>query len=304
MLHNDKEMFEQLIISTAEYFNISEIGIIEKDYYVSLILDRLSQKVSNLVFKGGTSLSKAYKIINRFSEDVDLNLYTDNGLTNRVIKDLTYAIRAVVSELGFTIENDEEINSGMKYNKFNVAVPSIYQVSTLKPVVLLETSLSVKAYPTEEKQISSLIYDYLLASHKIDLIVKYNLKPFTMQVQALKRTFVDKVFAIADYYISKDIKEHSRHLYDLYCLFPHIAFDQDIKQLIEHVRKTRSELSFCLSAQAGVNLNQILNNILAENTYKTDYNTITKSLIYDGISYSQTIEILQKIIDSNFFNSL
>lgn len=49
-------------------------AIVEKDYYVSLFLQHLVKKVPNKLFKGGTSLSKCHKVINRFSEDIDLTL--------------------------------------------------------------------------------------------------------------------------------------------------------------------------------------------------------------------------------------
>lgn len=57
LLHNDKELFREVIISTAEEFGVV-VPIVEKDYYVTMILKLLSQKAPDCVFKGGTSLSK------------------------------------------------------------------------------------------------------------------------------------------------------------------------------------------------------------------------------------------------------
>jgi len=69
--------FEQAIIQTAKHFHSSGIreAIVEKDYYVTETL-RLIQQTSGdrVIFKGGTSLSKGWGIIYRFSEDVDLFL--------------------------------------------------------------------------------------------------------------------------------------------------------------------------------------------------------------------------------------
>lgn len=76
MLHDDKELFEQAVLKTAKYMNI-DAGIVEKDYYVTLMLKELAETVPDLVFKGGTSLSKCHKIINRFSEDIDLTIEYD-----------------------------------------------------------------------------------------------------------------------------------------------------------------------------------------------------------------------------------
>lgn len=72
-LHKNEKDFFDAITLVAYKYNISQ-AIIEKDYFVTLFLNSLVKKVPNLVFKGGTSLSKCHKIINRFSEDIDLTL--------------------------------------------------------------------------------------------------------------------------------------------------------------------------------------------------------------------------------------
>lgn len=60
-------------IQIAEQMGMSAFAV-EKDWWVSRTLDIIFQMpiAANLVFKGGTSLSKAWKLINRFSEDIDL----------------------------------------------------------------------------------------------------------------------------------------------------------------------------------------------------------------------------------------
>ena len=65
-LHENKELFEEIIFNTSDFYNLP-ISIIEKDYYVTLFLKRIRDLQPNIIFKGGTSLSKCYKIINRFS---------------------------------------------------------------------------------------------------------------------------------------------------------------------------------------------------------------------------------------------
>lgn len=73
ILHKDKENFDIAIRATGRYFNVSP-AIIEKDYYVTLVLCELVKQVPEIIFKGGTSLSKCHKIIDRFSEDIDITL--------------------------------------------------------------------------------------------------------------------------------------------------------------------------------------------------------------------------------------
>lgn len=81
-LHEDKQVFKETIEQVANYTGKAAI-VIEKDYYVTMILRFLSEKMSNIVFKGGTSLSKGYKIINRFSEDIDITFDEHIGEARR-----------------------------------------------------------------------------------------------------------------------------------------------------------------------------------------------------------------------------
>ena len=57
MLHDDIELFEQVIVRTSEELNV-ELPIVEKDYYVTMFLKKIVEKQPDIIFKGGTSLSK------------------------------------------------------------------------------------------------------------------------------------------------------------------------------------------------------------------------------------------------------
>ena len=79
-LHNDKELFKDIITETASSLGIDP-SIIEKDYYVTVFLKEIVNIQPDIVFKGGTSLSKCYKLISRFSEDIDLNIQCETRPT-------------------------------------------------------------------------------------------------------------------------------------------------------------------------------------------------------------------------------
>ncbi len=64
-LHENKELFEEIIFNTSDFCNLP-ISIIEKDYYVTLVLKEIIKRNPDIVFKGDTYLSKCYKIIDRF----------------------------------------------------------------------------------------------------------------------------------------------------------------------------------------------------------------------------------------------
>ena len=93
-LHNDINKFKTSVQEVSNALNI-DTGFIEKDYYITMILKEFAKQRNDIVFKGGTSLSKCYGIINRFSEDIDIS-FTEhigeskrNKLKNQTIKSIS-----------------------------------------------------------------------------------------------------------------------------------------------------------------------------------------------------------------------
>ena len=86
-LHEDTDGFLAAIEKTSESLKIREI-FVEKDYWITYVLKRLSDSDfrDDVVFKGGTSLAKAFDIVKRFSEDIDLALCNREDLTRNGIK--------------------------------------------------------------------------------------------------------------------------------------------------------------------------------------------------------------------------
>ena len=74
-LHNNKDQFQDAIELAYEQTGIMAQAI-GKDYYVTMLLRLLSEKMPYIVFKGDTSLSKCHKVIKRFSEDIDITIDT------------------------------------------------------------------------------------------------------------------------------------------------------------------------------------------------------------------------------------
>ncbi|MEA4967981.1 MAG: nucleotidyl transferase AbiEii/AbiGii toxin family protein, partial [Bacteroidaceae bacterium] len=97
-LHQNKTLFRQAIRATADKMNIPDIYV-EKDYWVTYTLFLISEYdiIKDVVFKGGTALSKCYNLIERFSEDIDLGILRREGETNNKLKAKIGKISGVVS---------------------------------------------------------------------------------------------------------------------------------------------------------------------------------------------------------------
>lgn len=300
MLHNDKELFEQVVLKTSEHMGI-EAGIIEKDYFVTLFLKEISKVLPGIIFKGGTSLSKCHKLIKRFSEDIDLNIEYEIKATEGQRKKLKKTILSVIEALNLELTNPDDVRSRRDYNKYIVDFPTVFKSEALKQHLIVETAVYIKAYPNETMEATSLIYDYLSEQGFDDLITEHDLQPFSLMVQSAERTFVDKIFALGDYYLDDKVREHSRHIYDLHKLIQVVAIDDNLKKLVQQVRQERKGHKQCLSAQDGIDLKDLLLKIINEEAYRSDYESITETLLFEDVPYKQAILTLQKICDSNLF---
>lgn len=179
-LHNFKESFNELIELASIYYNVDE-AYIEKDYYVSLILKEINSKFPYIVFKGGTSLSKCFEIIDRFSEDIDLTLEI-NHLNPKFKRELKQTIIDVCDKYNIMILNLDTIRSRRDFNRYDLSYNPKYESDAIIKKIIIETTYISKSYPIVEKETKNMIYCYLENFKRYDLIDKFDLKPFKLKV--------------------------------------------------------------------------------------------------------------------------
>lgn len=148
------------LIQKMKNFKQIDPAIIEKDYYVTIFLKELSTLMPNILFKGGTCLSKCYHVIDRFSEDIDLTLQVDAfGRQNQ--RHLCHAIFNVCQQLNFKIIHPEHIQSHKKFNRYHIDYNHQFESAGVVTRIQLETSFYSKIYPSCQKKLSSIFYDFL-----------------------------------------------------------------------------------------------------------------------------------------------
>ena len=302
-LHKEnKELFRDIISIVSERKNVTT-DIVEKDYYVTMILYLLSQKEIEIIFKGGTSLSKAYGVIDRFSEDIDITIKEHLGESRR--KKLKYNIlKPIAEDLEIEIKNWKDIESDKNYNHYDFYYNSVSDNSNfsgLSPFVKLETALMSYSFPTERRQISNYIYD-TLKNEEPELIKKYNLIPFEMSVQCINRTLADKIFAVCDYYLQGKAQRNSRHLYDIFKLLNYVEIDEEFVELMMKVREHRKTVGEKIAPAANENVDilQLAREIYDSRFYENDYHNTTENIISDEIDYSIVIERYIQVVKELF----
>ncbi len=291
-----KELWKEVIDAISNDLKRNPI-MIEKDTIQSIFLYELSKYEFPFVFKGGTSLSKAFNLIDRFSEDIDLSLSRE--ITDSEKRKSKEIIMSIASKLGFELINPENVMSRHDYNKYVFVYDSLYSHDKLE--IIIETSYYQVSYPVVKREVSSFINGFC---KKNNVNMPFDFKPmvFEMNVQSLERTFIDKVFAICDYKIENMMDRDSRHLYDIAKIMPNIKFDDNLKELISRVRLDRRKSKNNPSANPKYNIGSMLKEIIDSDFYKPDYNDITIKLLYENYSYEDSINNgIKKVLNYDVF---
>lgn len=276
--------WKEIIETVARELGKSE-QMVEKDTIQSMFLFELAKSELPFVFKGGTSLSKAYNLVDRFSEDIDLSMNRRPTQSERVkSKEL---IIEIAENLGLVLSNSEEIKSRYDYNKYVFKYDSLFSVIPLE--IIIETSYYQSVYPVDKHVVGSFVGRFCL-ERSIILPVPFEAAEVMMNVQSIERTFVDKVFAVCDYKIQNIQDRDSRHLYDICKLLREVELNEELDKLIDMVRDDRMQSKNNPSAQLEYIIPDMLKEIIRSRFYEPDYKNVTQKLLYEDVSYDYAIE--------------
>ena len=222
-LHQHPE-FEQAILAAAEHFRARGIraSLIEKDYFVTEALRVIAQtEGETVIFKGGTSLSKGWSLIDRFSEDIDLFLDAP-GIGKKTLDKRLKRLRDAVAEgvpLMFLVEESQTIGGFGRNDRFRYE-QRFGGVGEVAGTVLLESGIASGREPTETVPLRSFLSEFLADTGAT--LGAEDEAPFAMRLLHFRRTFVEKLFAIhkkVELFKRDGVPSaHARHYYDLYRL--------------------------------------------------------------------------------------
>jgi len=297
--NNDEKLV--LLQQTASAKNIVEQAV-EKDWWVTAVLMALSKTTwaDYLQFKGGTSLSKAWNLVNRFSEDIDLAINRSFfGLLEETKQQRTeirrqtfhYIENKLITELNtILISNgiaDFEIhlvtkNSSSMITTVEVKYKSILTtvIDYILPVVKIEFSAMSLDEPNSEKEITTLIHSqYSEIDNEIYCIFKTVLP---------ERTFLEKIFLLHEEYQKDNLRTErmSRHLYDLEKIMdsPHAKLALQNTELYKTIIKHRQKFNNIESMDYRTHYPDSIqicppDRLLKD--WKSDYENLQESFIYD-----------------------
>lgn len=304
-----------------EIFNQASIktGIpayaVEKDWWVHLVLKTLfDMEIGNyLVFKGGTSLSKAWKLIDRFSEDIDLAIDRNfMGFSGELSKKERTKLRKATSEyleyaflpkfiqkltaLNFeklAIKIIEPISSDQDPRIIEVYYPTIINSpGYIMPRVQIEIGCRSLKEPLTVKEIKPLIDEQFPDALFVEDAIK-------IPCVNPERTFLEKIFLLhEEFQRPKDkmrVDRLSRHLYDIYQLSKTEFASKAISDKILYETIVKHRILFTKVGGVDYKLHQpqAINPIPPDNLiskWKADYKIMQEQMIYgDSPSFDDLI---------------
>ena len=296
---------------------------IEKDWWVTITLKAIfsSKFAQHLVFKGGTSLSKAYNLIERFSEDIDLSidrtiLGFEGELSKTQIKKLRKASgNFIVGEFKEELINqleklgvnndtynlifDDEIDDTSDPHRIELEYNSIVEPGEYIPQrVIIELGARALLEPNEQKTIQSIIGqiypEQAFTIQQFEVIVVVPTKTFLEKIMLLHEEFLKPIENIRHYRMS-------RHLYDIEKLMDHDYGKEAIKnkELFETLVQHRSKYTPIRGISYDLHTPQTINFIPpAEVTefWKKDYQAMQEFMIYgETLEFEELIERLKEL---------
>ncbi len=318
-----------LVNQVADRLRI-EPASVEKDWWVTAILKVLFAMTPSryMFFKGGTSLSKGWNLINRFSEDIDIALHRDFYLNelkkecakadnNNQVKKLRITnrdfilgpfldefrkrlIESGLSECQLYPEIEKNDGTLIDHDSdpvvINVSYQSLYEkVGYTRPMVKIEISCLSMKEPYELKNITSLIYDSFKVHDDWTCAEIPTVSP--------ARTFLEKAFLLNEEYQRRSPRtlRMSRHLYDLERLmdtdYAKIALSdmEQYESIIEHRKR--------FYHVGGVDYSQDMPQVInfcpkgeIKDLLRDDYKDMKDSMIYgEKLSFESLIERLKNL---------
>ena len=229
---------QRMVLTQAAGKTGLPVQAVEKDLWVTVVLQMVFTLpiADKLVFKGGTSLSKVWKVIRRFSEDIDLAIDPsiwgfEGNLTKRQIKrlrkasslfvrdELCQSLQKALTEAGLdkwlSVEADPDGEGDDTYPEprvIHISYKSLFDdgLPYLRSEVKLEVGARSLLEPYVKATVKSIVEE--------ELPVNTTIRQVTIPTALAEKTFLEKAFLLHELFSSRSPREanhKSRHLYDL-----------------------------------------------------------------------------------------
>ena len=316
-LHENISLYRDAIRFTAQQMNLKP-EYIEKDYWVTYALFTIfnNEIGKDTVFKGGTALSKCYKMIERFSEDIDLVVLRREGESNnrlttkiRTISDVVNAVLPEVNIDGLTQKMGMNRKTAHSYNKEFRG-----DYGQVRDVIILESTWLGYYEPYTTKSIVSFVGQMMMDNKQSDIAKENGLLPFGLLALEPIRTICEKIMSLVRFSYGEnpmdDLKKKIRHTYDLHQLlkqeeffkfFQSTAFDEMLLKVAnDDVASFKNNNKWLIHHPNEALIFKDLENVWSE--LKIIYNGDFKNLVYGELPKEEAVLETLKMIRDRMVN--
>ncbi len=282
---------------------------IEKDLWVTAILQILFSLpcAESLVFKGGTSLSKVWKLISRFSEDIDLAIdravfELEGDLTKKQVKKLRKASSLFVRDTLYQqlveavnqtslkdlcqLEPEPDGEGDATYpepRSIFIRYKSVFddKLDYIPPIVKVEAGARSLLEPYAETAITSMVEEALpsISTTISDVMVK---------TAIAEKTFLEKAFLLHELFSvnnTVEARRRSRHIYDLHMMMKQGVADKAIpnEELWQTIHHHRSTLTSMSGVDYSIDIRRTIQLIPPKDSlanWRKDYEEMSSAMIY------------------------
>lgn len=236
-LHSNLELFKNAIYAASQFFNLREIYV-EKDYWITVALHKIftSEIADQVIFKGGTALSKCFGVVERFSEDIDVVVKRIEGENDNQMKKKIKKITELVSLVIPEIEVSGLTNKRGNIRKTVHNYMKLYDddFGQVKKNLVLETTWLGNCEPNMKKPVKSYLYDMMINKGQNNIIKEYQIDPISVNVLSMERTFCEKIMSLVRFSRTddpvSDLRNKIRHIYDINQM---LSKSDEIKKFLE-----------------------------------------------------------------------
>ena len=280
-------------------------AFIEKDWYSVQLLKLLNEFQNDrgveLVFSGGTSLSKGFGLIKRFSEDLDFILCASDELSVGGRRSFRKSVIShIISDPRFTIEEDSvQRGNNHRFFKADVQCDMEFKQDSLRPYLQLEMTFFNHRLPLSKQNVQSIISEFVGEEPETQITCVSPIETASDKVSALTWRVV-----VRDRSSEKDDPKMVRHLHDLSALKEKIWENKEVfikcaRQSLESDQERRGG-DVIANMSISQRLLKACEMLSSDEEYRKEYGLFVENMSYanegEEISFDKALADLKEIV--------
>lgn len=227
----------QTLLEVQEYFGLPSAALVEKDWHVVQALAAIHDATSDgltLAFGGGTALGRAYGLLQRMSEDIDLRVVGENAPARPALKRLRRQVSERLQAKGFNVDPGKiRVQHSDTYVRYDIPYdPIVAGEGVLRPEIKIEIAAFPIRRPLVERAVSSFIAEAKKEQAEIPKLACVNL----VEIAAEKFVALTRRSGAAFTGLVELDPTLPRHVYDLARLDGHFAIEDAAALALETMK--------------------------------------------------------------------